>query len=127
MWCQCSRTSAHTRTEKAQIEGMKAPKLKTKFTAKFSRALDMRDTKVLRSMAYAMTDFNGGACLVQVYTQTKTSEAQLSQGHQQQVGKQKKGTYLGPLQSVCSRRRWSAECRTSTGRSSTKYDQRQRS
>ena len=69
----------HTRTGKAQIEAMKA-KVETKFTAKFSRALDMRGTKVLRSMAYAMTDFNGGARLVQVYIQTKTSEVQLSQG-----------------------------------------------
>ena len=31
-------------------------------------------------MAYAMTDFNCGACLVQVYIQTKTSEVQLSHG-----------------------------------------------
>ena len=48
----------HTRTGKAQIEAMKAPKLETNPTAKFSRALDMCDAKVLRSIVYAMTDFN---------------------------------------------------------------------
>ena len=70
----------HTRSGKAQVEAMKAPKVETKFTAKPSRALCMHNTKFLCSMAYAMTDFNGGARLVQVYIQTKTSEVQLSQG-----------------------------------------------
>ena len=85
----------------------------------------MRDTKVLRSMAYAMTDFNGGARLVQVYIQTKTSEVQLSQGSAAAGvggGEAEERDPPGiPAERVLEKEE-EAECRTSTGRSSTKYE-----
>lgn len=68
----------HTRQGKANVEAMRA-KVETKFMLKFEKALQDRNVKVLHSTAHALTDFNGGARLVQLYIQTKTSEVQFSQ------------------------------------------------